>query len=314
VKVRTTVEADLDHVLAAIADKSINTTSVERFQEKLQTGEYRPEWIWVTEHDGRILAVAVWWGPAEADRPVALDGLFAAPDVDQPVPLWTELIEQVTAVVPAKEEQPSYHIFLPGGDWRTDAGLVAALTPRLAAAAAAGMTGLLERLRFEWTPAAPVPVRPTRLEFRVEPDDEAFLDVFKRVAAGSLDATTHDTIARVGLDGYARENLELYKSMPGPREWWKLAYNRAGELVGFGMPSRNQGGPMIGFLGVLPEHRGHGYVDDVLAEITADLAERGATRIVADTDLGNAPMAAAFRRAGYHNFGVRLVASKPAVS
>jgi hypothetical protein len=67
----------------------------------------------------------------------------------------------------------------------------------------------------------------------------------------------------------------------------------------------------------LPEHRGHRYSDDLLAEIThvlAELIQRGEAkgdRIRADTDLTNKPMAAAFERAGYRNFTVRMVASYP---
>jgi RimJ/RimL family protein N-acetyltransferase len=61
---------------------------------------------------------------------------------------------------------------------------------------------------------------------------------------------------------------------------------------------------------VLPEYRGRGYVDEILAEVTRILAiEAGATAIHADTDLGNQPMAAAFERLGYRNFGRRLVLS-----
>jgi len=39
------------------------------------------------------------------------------------------------------------------------------------------------------------------------------------------------------------------------------------------------------------------------------LAEDGATCIRADTDTTNGPMAAAFERAGYRVFAIRLVAS-----
>lgn len=56
---------------------------------------------------------------------------------------------------------------------------------------------------------------------------------------------------------------------------------------------------MIGFLAVLPEHRGNGYIDDILAEGTRVLADLGIPRIRAATDLDNAPMANAFPRAGY---------------
>ena len=55
----------------------------------------------------------------------------------------------------------------------------------------------------------------------------------------------------------------------------------------------------VGFIGVVPEQRGHGYVDDLLGECTRLLVEHGAVRIVGGTDLTTSPMAAAFRRAGY---------------
>jgi GNAT superfamily N-acetyltransferase len=311
VNFRKSVEADLDQILALLDEKSINTAHRDRYVEFLENGQYRREFTWVAEDgDGRVVAVAVWWTFPSADRPIALDGLFAAPAVTDPVAVWTELVEQVMRDAPATDEPPSYHIFLPPG-WRADAEIQAALQPRRAAAAAAGMTEALERLRFEWLAETPVPTRSQRLTFRAEPDDEAFLDVFRRVAAGSLDASTRDTIARAGLDGYAREDLEMYKTMPGERGWWKLAYDKAGDLIGFAIPSRNNGGPVVGFLGVLPEHRGHGYAGDLLAEITADLADLGAQRIAADTDVENVPMANSFRRLGYREFAVRLVLSPP---
>ncbi|NUR47134.1 MAG: GNAT family N-acetyltransferase [Hamadaea sp.] len=306
--IRTSVEADLDQLLTLLSDKSVNTAHPERFTEFLANGQYRREHTWVAEEGDRLVAAAVWWSFPGASGPIALDGLYALPDRTDSVALWTQLIQQVTSTASADSEPPSYHIFLPPG-WRDDAPIRAALEPRLAAAKAAGMTNELERLRFEWLSDTPVPDRSTRLTFRAEPDDQAFLDVFQRVAAGSLDGNTHDTIARAGLAGYAQEELETYHEMPGERSWWKLAYDNAGDLVGFAIPSRNNGGPVVGFLGVVPEHRGHGYAADLLAEITADLADLGAERIAADTDLGNVPMANTFRRLGYGQFAVRLVLS-----
>ena len=309
--IRTSVEISLDQILVLLDEKSINTAHRDRYVEFLESGQYRREFTWVAEDgDGRVAAVAIWWTFPSADRPFALDGLFAAPAVTDPVPLWTELVQQVVRDAPADEEPPSYHIFLPPG-WREDAEIQAALQPRLAAAAGAGMTEILERLRFEWLAEMSVPARSQRLTFRTEPDDEAYLDVFRRVAAGSLDASTRDAIARAGLDGYACEDLGMYKTMPGERGWWKLAYDKSGDLVGFAIPSRNNGGPVVGFLGVVPEHRGHGFADDLLAEITADLADLGAQRIAADTDATNVPMANSFRRLGYREFAIRLVVSPP---
>jgi RimJ/RimL family protein N-acetyltransferase len=71
------------------------------------------------------------------------------------------------------------------------------------------------------------------------------------------------------------------------------------------MPARNATSAVINFIGVVPEHRGKGYVDDLLAEGTATLHAAGAERVRADTDTRNLPMAAAFGRAGYAEFAKR---------
>ncbi|GAB3946631.1 hypothetical protein GCM10029976_074490 [Kribbella albertanoniae] len=179
------------------------------------------------------------------------------------------------------------------------------------AGAAAGWTAITDRLRYEWLAEYGLPPRSTRLHF--EPaDDDAFVDMFMRVSAGSLDAATARDVARLGAEAAAREEVALYQTMlVGDRRWWRFGYDAEGKLIGFAIPSKNNGGPVVGYLGVLPEHRGHGYIDDLLAEITHLLAETGAEQIRADTDFGNVPMAKAFERGGYRNFAVRRVLSFP---
>lgn len=94
------------------------------------------------------------------------------------------------------------------------------------------------------------------------------------------------------------------RDFPGPREWWRAAYTPDGDAVGFVLPTKDGGGHAVGYLGVLPERRGRGYVDDLLGACTRFLAvEQDAERIYADTDAGNVPMAAAFARAGYAGTG-----------
>jgi RimJ/RimL family protein N-acetyltransferase len=68
------------------------------------------------------------------------------------------------------------------------------------------------------------------------------------------------------------------------------------------IPAHNAYNPIIAYLAVLPQHRGHGYIDDILAEGTRVLCEQDPPRIRATTDVGNVPMAKAFQRAGYVNF------------
>jgi RimJ/RimL family protein N-acetyltransferase len=65
------------------------------------------------------------------------------------------------------------------------------------------------------------------------------------------------------------------------------------------VPCRNYNDPAIGYIAVVPEHRGHGYGYDLLVEATHLLVAQGADRIVAATDVTNAPMVAAFANAGY---------------
>lgn len=138
-----------------------------------------------------------------------------------------------------------------------------------------------------------------------------FAGLFARVLTGTLDATSRNEAARIGLQNQARQDVTFYREhMHGDRSWWRVAQTAEGKLAGFGIPSRNTEYAVVGYLGVLPEHRGHGYSGEILAEITRILAaEARAAVIHADTDLENRPMAAAFQRAGYRNFGRRLVLS-----
>ncbi|MFI7446236.1 GNAT family N-acetyltransferase [Nonomuraea sp. NPDC049714] len=302
---RSTVEADLDRLLRCTVDEPVSWANPDRLCSFLADGHYRHERVWIAEQDGEILARAVWWGFPDGDRPLALDCLYVHPSVEDRVTLAAELLRHGHA---AFGDAPAYHVFVPTG-WRDNPAVADAVAWRWEAGRRAGLTDELERLRYAWTPAAPVPEPSGRLTFTAEPDDEAFVEVFRRVAEGSLDHHTRLALLTKDAETQAREDLADYLSMPGDRSWWRLAHTPAGDLAGFALPSANNAGPVVGYLGVLPEQRGHGYVDDLLGEITRCHAERGAQRIAADTDATNLPMARAFERAGYRLFAVRLVLS-----
>lgn len=158
-------------------------------------------------------------------------------------------------------------------------------------------------------------VRPThgtaasnRVPFRPGGDDE-FLDLFAQVARGSLDIETQRGLLEMGEQAQARDGLEFYLGCPGEREWWRVALSAEGSAVGFAIPSATPYNRNVGYLGVLPAWRGQGLVDDLLGAVTRIHAESGAETITATTDTGNAPMAAAFERAGYQITEVRLVLS-----
>ncbi|MFI0909028.1 GNAT family N-acetyltransferase [Streptomyces abikoensis] len=251
-------------------------------------GEYRPDWTWVALRDGRVVARAAWWGGPDDEAPKALDW-FDFADGE------SEAAAQLLRTAPLSAE---YALLAPPG-WRDRPRVRAAVEARRAAAEAAGMRFLVERYRYEWTPARPLPERTGRLVYRPEPDDAAFRDVVRRTMHGTLDAHDRRNIAESGLDAAADEMMDLLHWLPSPREWWRLAFTPDGDLAGLHVPARNPAGPCVGYIGVVPERRGRGYSHDLLVDCTRDLAERGATRIAAATDMGNAPMAATFARAGY---------------
>lgn len=305
---RTAVEDDLDRLLGCVVDEGISWSRPDRLTSYLESGQYRYDTIWLAEDErsGDILARAVWWSVDDRSAPYALDCLYVHDSVADRVALAAELLGRAHA---AYGEAPEYHVFVTNG-WRKIPGTTAALGWRWEAAGRAGLTEELERLRFEWTAGdCPVPEPSRRVTLVANDDDEAFVAAFRRVAVGTLDHHTRKELRTKSPVEQARDDVRDYRSMPGDRSWWRLAYDGNADLVGVALPSANEGGAVVGYLGVVPELRGRGYIDDLLGEITRFHAGRGVPRIVADTDAGNVPMARAFERAGYRNFGVRLVLS-----
>jgi RimJ/RimL family protein N-acetyltransferase len=127
------------------------------------------------------------------------------------------------------------------------------------------------------------------------------------VLEGTLDAHSRDDLTRMTARESAqeqyRDELDRYAT---PHEWWQVATLPDGDPVGFVIPAHNGYNPIIAYLGVVPAHRGHGYVDELLAAGTRLLAGEGVPRIRASTDVGNVPMARAFARAGYVTFERQL--------
>jgi RimJ/RimL family protein N-acetyltransferase len=265
----------------------------ERYADGAARGEYRPEFTWVALRGETVVARAAWWAGPDDDAPVVLDWLdFTEPDA----------AVQLLRTAPPRTE---FSLALPVG-WRDSPAVAHAARARIAVAEAAGMSLLVERYNYRWTPECGLPARPGRLEFRPEPDDAVILDVLRRAQRDSLDAHARRAIAASGPGAAAREDLDILLWMPSPRDWWRLAYTSDGDLVGITVPCRNYNNPVVGYVAVAPEHRGHGYAYDLLAEATHLLVSEGADRIVASTDVPNAPMAATFAKAGYPVDRIRI--------
>ncbi|MFG2224962.1 GNAT family N-acetyltransferase [Streptomyces sp. NPDC048644] len=267
----------------------------------------RPEWSWVALDGDRLLARLAWWTPPGGDAPLQFDFF----DVDDTLPradrdeIGLRLFKTATAAVfPAGAKLPEYGRFVPP-DWHEDPAAHEVVASRTRVLESTGARLLVERLRLQWTPSSPLPEPKGRLVFRPVADREDLIALMAPVMEGTLDAHGQADLAsglspREAAERHYDGELAKYKS---PREWWRIAeLPDGGGPVGFVVPARNNYHPIIAYIGVLPAHRGNGYIDEILADGTRILAAEGVDRIRASTDLGNVPMAQSFARAGYVNF------------
>jgi RimJ/RimL family protein N-acetyltransferase len=305
VTIRPLTAGDLDRFLA-LEGPSYGPPGRD-FLATAAENHYRPEWTWVAERDGRVVARAAWWGAPDDEHPIALDWFDLAGAPDRVVVAAALLRAAGEQVRTEAGDFPAYHLFLPA-DWHDRPDVRRAVDERTDAASQAGLRPFVERLRIEWVTASGVPATDDRLTLAPADDDAELRDVLARINVGTLDAYARRDIERHGPAAAARAQLEDLGWMPAPREWWRLAHTADdGVLVGAVMPSRNYEAFVIAYVGVVPEQRGRGHVGRLLAEATAFLVGQGAERIVADTDTGNLPMAAAFERAGYRVTARRIV-------
>ncbi len=166
-------------------------------------------------------------------------------------------------------------------------------------AQACGMTLLQEKQGVWWEDdGAPVDV-PARLTYRTLDDvgRDVYAAVMGRCQQGTLDRNDRYYWGGCGPDGWGRVMVSFASDEDA--DMWLLGC-RDGEPVGYVAVTAVEGwGSTVAHIGVLPAHRGNGYVDDLLAAGTAAARGRGIRSMLSDHDVLNEPMAAAFRRAGH---------------
>lgn len=269
--------------------------------DDLAAGRRRPEWLWLALRADHVVARAGWWSRVGDQHPHLMDifDLDLDGDTDDGVRLLTTALP---AVIPAGATPPDYGQFVPP-DWRDHRDTRQAVDNRMGVLERLGAKLFVERLRLEWRPGTPVPELSGRLTFRPVRSPGELIELMTLVLDGTLDAHSREDLTRMTPSQAAQQQyhteLDRYAS---PHEWWRIATLADGEPVGFVIPAHNGYNPVIAYLGVLPAHRGQGHIHDVLAAGTSLLAEQNVPRIRAATDVGNAPMAAAFGRAGYVTF------------
>ena len=287
------------------------------FAEYVADGDYLPERVWIAERDGQVVARVAFWTPPGSPVPESADYFDFVPGPDG-IETGAALLRAAYAVMappgyssprhPAGG-RPDYHLFLPT-DWRERPDARRDAEERIAAAERAGLTRFVERLELRWTPDCGVPDRPGRLRFEPAADryDELVATIM-RVNTSTLDAHVRRDIARDGPRKAVEAMLKEAEAAPGGvgRDWWRLAYApAAGEAVGFVLPARAPFATLY-YLGVVPEHRGHHYADDLVIEALHIFLAAGASMSHDNTDVENAPMAASFARCGHRIVGRRII-------
>lgn len=173
---------------------------------------------------------------------------------------------------------------------------------------AAGFQLEVDRVRLRW-PAGPDVPRPRDvLTFRPETTiaPETVERIFAEVADESVDAWMRRERASLGRPGEAAQRLAIARNRRYPAEWFAIGFNGDDEPVGYVQSAlAGENRAILAEIGVVAAHRGHRYVDELLAYGTAMILDSGVRQITSDTDQANRAMRAAFARAGYEEFASR---------
>jgi GNAT superfamily N-acetyltransferase len=272
----------------------------------LDDGHRRPEWLWMALDGDRLLGRAGWWKRPSHTAPQVLDIFDIAdhPGGARRLDLGSRLVRQAMGtIVPQGADVPEYIRFVPP-DWRDQPAARQAVEDRMKALEHTGARLFVERLRFEWRSGTPISAPAGRLSFTPVRDPRDLISLMTEVMDGTLDTHGRRDLERMSAAQAAsmhyEEELARYRS---PREWWRIGVLPDGEPAGFVIPAHNGYAPIIAYIAVRPAYRGRGYIHELLAEGTRILAADSVPPIHASTDLGNVPMASAFRRAGWAEYG-----------
>ncbi|MEM7533823.1 MAG: GNAT family N-acetyltransferase [Chloroflexota bacterium] len=189
-----------------------------------------------------------------------------------------------------------------------------------------GLPLLQTKRAFMWNEPRPRVIVPDRLVYRsyVEVGHEVFFDTVLKAHQHTLDRSVRSALIDLDHWGIGHEvwmqsefddATEYFIQQP---EWWQVAYTQTGTLVGYVQPvlfpnsEQDRDGQRVSeatlyYIGVLPEARGNGYVDDLLLKSIAILQEVGIWRLYSDTDSENFPMIRAFERAGFEEDGLYYI-------
>lgn len=268
-------------------------------------GYIRPEQCFVAEETGEFIGRIVYWALPSQDNFFMVDFLEVKENANY-LEVGAQLLQESLALL----HLPAHTLILYTLDTpypKSTSSPSKSASVRIQLLERLGFSLMRETYRFELQ-ALPTKIQLSeRLIFRSLDDvgEDVFINTMICVSSNSLDRTIQQEMEELGAVRYARRHFKTMKAYKYKSTWWQLAYTPDGTVAGLIMPAQNDGGPIIGYIGVVPEQRGQGYVNDLLAQGTFTLLADGAARVRADTDVNNTPMVDAFERVGYKQFALR---------
>ncbi|NMF62752.1 GNAT family N-acetyltransferase [Brasilonema octagenarum UFV-E1] len=278
----------------------LNEHFLNYLRDMWDEGYVRPEWCFVAEEAGEFVGRIVYWSLPSLGKPFICDFLELPWNANY-LAVGTQLLQQsLTQLQLHDSDSMEYQLDIPS-PYSTY------LEKRIELLEKFGFSLNRETIRFEWKDTQTQITLSNRLTFRSlnQVGEDAFIHGIMQVSSQTLDRSILHDQAKLGLEQEALERFHTSKALKYNPTWWQLAYTQDETLVGLIMPAENDGGAIIGFIGVVPEHRGQGYVNDLLQQGTLTLKSNGAVRIRSDADTVNVPMVHAFQRAGYRQFASR---------
>lgn len=254
-------------------------------------GRNKPEWCFIAEEDGKFIARVFYAVFPDNPQDLMAFGLYVD-NVEAAKETGVRLItESLDKMQNYKFNIAEYHIYFnPDKHFNEYRNIMLS----------SGFKITQEKKSFYWT-GEPLPKESGRLEYRSLNDvgKDAFIEAIKIVTRQTLDGDDTLIVEEIGEELAAEKEFNLLKGIDYNEEWWKLAYVN-GELAGLIIPQKfSDKDGAINYIGVVPQKRGQGFVEDLLINGTATLKEYGIEEVMGDIDKNNFPMEQALIRTGY---------------
>ncbi len=297
VTIRAVDERELD-AFAAL-DPSTPTMAAT-IRELWADGSGRPAWTLLAEDRGLPVGRAALFteelGCGLPIREGRLAGLWVLPEAASAEAAARGLLDRATQLAagqtPFIERRLNPEVHRDIGFWRSALG-------------DAGFSLFQEKRGFVWTDAGQVLPAPGRLTFRPlsEIGADAHAAAMAATIPGTLDRNDRFYLETCGPEAWGREMVGALEA--GDEDAWQVAREPDGTLAGYvAVGAFDEGVGTIAHVGVVPDRRGRGYVNELLLAANRASRDRGYRSVLSDVDVDNAPMLAAMER-NDHRPGVR---------